>query len=222
MPGLALNTGSTPFRRSSLTETPAGPFRTRMLPLPLSCLTSHSAASLPQSIWSVSILVVRSLVSTRLSKLATAMPFGAGVGDDAVERRGRSGVDNDRIELRVDHRLDLLDLRVGVALGVGDRQAFDEAFLLELVRHVFDCPGGLLHPRRDRINVGPADLIRRLVLALDAVGSCERRTGAQHERQAGSDGDPRKSRRLHVRLLPLLRRSQTNRAATPQSRKPAS
>jgi hypothetical protein len=82
----------------------------------------------------------------------------AGVGDDAIERSRRSGVDDDRIELGVDHRLDLLDLCVGVALGVGDRQAIDQTLLFQHVCHILDRAGRLLHPRRDRIDVGPAYL----------------------------------------------------------------
>jgi hypothetical protein len=90
---------------------------------------------------------------------------------------------DDRDELGVDHRLDLLDLRVGVALRVGYRQTFDEAPLLQLVRHVFDRASRLFHPRRDRIDIYPAELIWWLVLAVDAVGRREGRACSRDKRQ---------------------------------------
>ena len=178
MPGLALKTGSAPLRRSSLTETPAGPFKTRILPLPLSCLTSHSAASLPHCCLIGVDLRGQVLGVDKAVEIGDRDSLRAGVGDDTIERGGRSGVDDDRIEFGVDHRLDLLDLRIGVALGVRDRQAIDKALLFQHIRHILDRAGRLLHPRRDRIDVRPADLEGRLVLALDAIGRCKRRTRA--------------------------------------------
>ena len=75
MPGLAASASLAPARRSSLTETPAGPLRTRILPLPPSCSISHLAAVSPHLLESVLILAVTWSVSTRLSKLMTAMPL---------------------------------------------------------------------------------------------------------------------------------------------------
>ena len=57
--------------------------------------------------------------------------LGAGVGDDAGRRGRRAGDQQDGVDIGVDHRLDLLDLGIGVALGVGDDQFVDQARLLQ-------------------------------------------------------------------------------------------
>ncbi len=49
-------------------------------------------------------------------------------------------------------------------------QLVDEALLLQLLDLVLDRALGLLHPGRHRIDVGPADRVGRLAVALDAVG----------------------------------------------------
>ena len=171
-------------------------------------MTSHSAASLPHLALIGVDLRGQVLGVDKAVEIGDRDSLRAGVGDDAIERGGRTGVDDDRVELGVDHRLDLLDLRVGVALGVRDRQAIDQALLLQHVRHVLDRAGRLLHPRRDRIDVGPADLEGRLVLALDAIGRCKRGTRAckLQEGETGRDyrreAKARKIHLVHVSVLP--------------------
>ena len=66
----------------------------------------------------------------------------AGVGDDAVERGRRAGDQDDGVDIGIDHRLDLLDLRIGVALRVGDDQLVDQTLLLQLLEiRPRSCPG---------------------------------------------------------------------------------
>ena len=60
--------------------------------------------------------------------------LGAGVGDDARRSSRRAGDEQDRIDVGVDHRLDLLDLGIGVTLRVGDDELVDEALLLQRPR----------------------------------------------------------------------------------------
>ena len=84
----------------------------------------------------------------------------------------------------VDHRLDLLDLRVGVALRVGDDELGDEPLLLELLDFLLDRALGFLHPGRHGIDVGPADGEGRLAVALDAFG---RGVGLRGQADAGDE-----------------------------------
>ena len=179
MPGLASSTGVAPALRSSLTETPAGPFMMMILPLPPSCSTIHSAASWPH-MFGIGVDLGGDLVGVdQAVEIDDGDALVAGLGDHAVERGRRAGDHDDGVDIGVDHRLDLLDLRVGVALGVGDHELVDEALLLELVDDVLDRALGLLHPGRDRVDVGPADGVGRLAVAGDALGH-------GHGRAAGS------------------------------------
>ena len=120
--------------------------------------------------------------------------LGAGVGDDAGGRGRRAGDQDDGVDIGVDHRLDLLDLGVGVALGVGDDQLVDEALLLQLLDLCLDRALGLLHPGRHRIDVGPADRVGRLAVALDAVGGgiglCGQADAGDEAEAEGPDGRP--------------------------------
>jgi len=112
--------------------------------------------------------------------------LGAGVCDHAAGRRRGTGDQDDRVDVRVDHRPDLLDLGVCVALGVGGNELRNETLLLELVDFLLDRALGLLHPCRDRINVGPADRIRRLAVAFDAFGG---RIGLSGRREASREAE---------------------------------
>ncbi len=97
--------------------------------------------------------------------------LGAGVGDDAGGGGGGAGDQDDGVDIGVDHRLDLLDLDVGVALGVRDHQLVDEALLLEVGDLGLDrLPWVCFIQSRHRIDVGPADGVGRLAVALDALG----------------------------------------------------
>ena len=111
--------------------------------------------------------------------------LGAGVGDHAGRRGRRAGDQDDGVDVGIDHRLDLLDLSVGVALCIGDDELVDEALLLQLLDLGLDRALGLLHPGRHGIDVGPADRVGRLAVALDAFGRCLRlRAGADAQQKA--------------------------------------
>src|SRR5690606_26506663 len=112
----------------------------------------------------------------------------AGIRDDAVERVGRAGNDDDGVDIGVDHRLDVLDLRLGVTLRVRDHQVFYEAGLLQLLHFGRDRALGLLHPGRHGVDVRPADRVGRLAVALDAVRRGRSRAGAEGEESRGGSG----------------------------------
>ncbi|EGE60673.1 hypothetical protein RHECNPAF_1360050 [Rhizobium etli CNPAF512] len=115
----------------------------------------------------------------------------AGIRNDAVERVGGAGDDDDGIDIGVDHRLYMLDLCLRIALRVRDHQVLHEAGLLQLIHLGFDGAFGLLHPSRHRIDVRPADRIGRLPVALDAIGGGRGRARGKDEegRGSGSTGE---------------------------------
>ncbi len=94
---IALNTGSAPLRRSSLTETPAGPFRTNVA-FAVELLHQPFRRELaPLGLIGVN-LRGQVLGVDKAVEIGDRNSLRAGVGDDAIERGGRTGVDDDRIE----------------------------------------------------------------------------------------------------------------------------
>src|SRR5690606_29462243 len=93
----------------------------------------------------------------------------ASVRNDPVERVGRTGDNDDGVDIGVDHRLDVLDLRLRITLRVRDHQVLHETCLLQFLDFGGNGAFGLLHPGRYRIDVRPADRIGRLAITLDAV-----------------------------------------------------
>ena len=171
---------------------------------PIASIRNFAAWS-PHWAESVLTLAVTSSVSTRLSKLMIAMPLAQASASNAGRRGRRAGNQDDGVDVGIDHRLDLLDLDVGVALGIGDHQLVDEPLLLQLLDFGLDRALGLLHPGRHGIDVGPADRVRRLAIALDAVGGgVGREAGAEAQRRPRqrAPADARKDR-LVMLMFPL-------------------
>ena len=135
----------------------------------------------------------------------------AGLLDHPVERRRRAGDHDDAVDIGIDHRLDLRDLRVGVAFGVGDHELVGQALVLELREDVLDRALGLLHPGRDRIDVGPSDGIGRFAVALDALGRGLGRLGCGELSRGEGDynhaAERRRSTDLPVHDCPPVRSS---------------
>ena len=127
MPGLAASAASAPRRRSSLTEMPAGPLRIEDLALAAELLDQPLGRRVAPLV-RVGVDLGGDLVGVdEAVEVDDGDALGAGIGDDAVRRGRRAGDQHDRVDIGVDHRLDLLDLGVGVALGVGDDQFVDQA-----------------------------------------------------------------------------------------------
>ena len=118
-----------------------------------------------------------------------------GLLDHTVERCRGAGNHDDAVDIGIDHRLDLRDLRVGVAFGIGDHEFVSQALVLELCKHVLDRALGLLHPGRDRIDVGPSDGIGRFAIALDALGGGLGRLGCGELSRSDGDYDGAAERR---------------------------
>ena len=124
--------------------------------MPPSCSISHLAAVSPHA-FGVGVDLGRHLVGVdQTVEIDDGDALGAGIGDDAGRSGRRAGDEQDGVDIGIDHRLDLLDLRIGVALRVSDDELVDEALLLQLFHLGGDRAFGLLHPGRHRIDVRPA------------------------------------------------------------------